>query len=469
MSEKSLYFECTSGISGDMAVASLLDAGADEKCLMDVLTKIPCDDGFEIRISDVVKGSVRCKDFEVVLASDCDPHDHDMEYLFGDLQCAAGAEDVSGAQECAAGAENAGGATKHGALHRNLQNVISIIEKTPMSEPARKLAVKIFTILAESESKAHGIPVEEVHFHEVGAMDSIVDVVAFSVCFCNLVESEKISKVYVPFLCEGTGTVRCQHGVLPVPVPAVSNIVSGYRIPLKMISDAGEFVTPTGAAIVAAVATDYSMPENFVIRKTGYGAGKRNYPRANYLRTMILEYADVFAPRKLMDVAPDKQTEDSIIKLETNIDDSTGEALGFVMEELFSAGALDVFYVPCFMKKNRPAYLLTVVCREDKVSELENIIFLHTTTIGIRKQEMSRHILPRTSEKVSTKYGEAAIKVCVLPHGTKRFYPEYESVAELARKNNLPFQEVYECIRRHAPLLPAGSIQLNYNDEIHCH
>lgn len=213
---------------------------------------------------------------------------------------------------------------------RNLHDVLEIIDKTKMTQNARNLAHKIFEIIAKAESKAHSKPVEEIHFHEVGAIDSIVDVIALSVCFDSL----NVEKVFVPFLCEGTGTVRCQHGILPVPVPAVLNIVQDFSIPLKIIGDRGEFVTPTGAAFVAAVATDFCLPNNFVLKKIGMGAGKRDYIVANIVRAMLIETEKKDSENQFSSVLHDK-----IIKLETNIDDSTGETLGFVLEELFAFGA----------------------------------------------------------------------------------------------------------------------------------
>ncbi len=269
-----LYLDCTSGISGDMFVAALLDLGADEKELITGLKSI-ADDGFDIKISKVEKSGIACTDFDVVLDELHDGHDHDMEYLYGHL---------NGHQHGADNHLETLHKEHNHQGHRGLAEIKEIISKTTFHDKTKKLAEKIFEILADAEAKAHGIPKEEVHFHEVGAIDSIVDVLAAA----YLVEALDVKQVYVPYLSEGQGTVRCRHGILPVPVPAVTNIVSTHSIPMKITEVQGELVTPTGAAIVAAIMTSDKPPEIFKIEKTGYGAGKREYNTAGYLRAMLI-------------------------------------------------------------------------------------------------------------------------------------------------------------------------------------
>ena len=270
---------------------------------------------------------------------------------------------------------------------------------------------------------------EEVHFHEVGAVDSIVDILAAAVCFDNL----GIDEVIIPQLYDGYGFVRCQHGMMPVPVPAVANIVKDNNINLQITNVEGELVTPTGAAIAAALKTSDTLPKKFSILKMGIGAGKRNYERPSMLRVMLIE--------------DNKNEEDYIYKLESNIDDCSSEILGLVMEKLFAAGARDVHYTPVFMKKNRPAYQVNVICLEKDIEKLENIIFEETTTIGIRRVKMERRILARKIHKIETSLGEAHVKVCSGTIG-KKIYPEYESVKILAAKHNLSYQETYDIIKR---------------------
>ena len=259
---KTLYLECNSGISGDMTVGALIDLGADKEVLNKVISTVNVE-GFEIKYSRVKRAGLDCQDFDVVLDKEHDGHDHDMEYLYGHTH---EHED-------------------HHHEHRGLKEITEIIDSAAMTDNARKIAKRIFEILADAESKAHGVPVYEVHFHEVGAVDSIVDVISIAVCIDNL----DVDKVIVPKLYEGHGTVRCQHGILPVPVPAVTNIVTDHKISLEILDVKGELVTPTGAAAVAALRTDEALPKEFKIKKVGMGSGKRDYGLAGFVRAMIIE------------------------------------------------------------------------------------------------------------------------------------------------------------------------------------
>lgn len=462
---KTLYLECYSGISGDMTVAALLDLGADRLVLDRVLKSLKVS-GFETKISRVVKSGIDACDFDVVLDKEHENHDHDMEYLHGHHH--KGHEnnhfyDHNHAHEDEAEhfhshehnhAHGAGSAQdRHHHEHRGIKEITYIIEHSAMTENAKKIALRIFEILAEAESKAHNVPVDQVHFHEVGAVDSIVDIVSVAVCLDDL----DVTEVIVPVLCEGRGTVRCQHGILPIPVPAVANIVSANHLHLKMTEVEGELVTPTGAAIVAAVKTKDKLPETFEIQKIGIGAGKRQYECPGILRAMIISQSAEIDEEKAQTEefknpeirnnpkAENQETKDTIIKMETNIDDCSGEVLGFVMERLMKAGARDVHYVPVFMKKNRPAWVLNVICKEEDMETLQNIIFEETTTIGIRYSIMERTILPRETRTLPTPWGEVLAKVCTL-NGKEQLYPEYESVVQLSREKEIPFAEIYRYI-----------------------
>lgn len=397
-----LYFECYSGISGDMAVAAMLDLGADEGKLLRALGSLDVG-GFEIRVSDVEKSGVRAKDFAVVLEED--NHDHDTEYLYG----------------------NRVHEHHHHHGHRSYTDISAIIDKADITDSARDIAQRILLTLGKAESQAHGVPLEEVHFHEVGAVDSIVDIVSLAVCLDDLApQGVCFSELY-----DGTGMVRCQHGLIPVPVPAVVSIAKGSDIVLKITESKGEYVTPTGAAFAASVMT-CGRPDSFSIERIGLGAGKRESERTGILRAMV--------------VTPERKAS-PIVKLECNVDDCTGEALGFAMERLFAAGARDVSYTPMFMKKNRPAWLLTVICDEDSRRTMEDVIFRETTTIGIRRTGMERTVLDRTSVRVTTQYGEVSVKVCS-SDGLRRFYPEYEDVARICRESGVPYREVYDAAVR---------------------
>lgn len=507
--KNTLYLECNSGISGDMTVAALLDLGADREVLKNTLKSIPVN-GFRIKISRVKKAGLDVCDFHVILDEAHENHDHDMAYLFGEEhdrhheekhvhdheeehshneKCESAGAHIHSIKEHSVHVGKGSGHAHHQDIHghthhhnhehRGLPEILHIIDHTDMTEGARDIAVRIFRILAKAEAKAHGLPENEVHFHEVGAVDSIVDIISVAVCLDDLGVTECI----VPGLCEGTGTIRCQHGIMSVPVPAVLNIVQEHQLKLSVTDIKGELVTPTGAAIVAAVKTADHLPKSFRVVKTGMGGGKRAYESPGILRAMLIE--DLSEPvnwnsdditekadkngenggeikgtadrnigetdmvnRNDMNVEKDDlDGRDVIYKLESNIDDCSGEVLGYVIDRLLEAGARDVHYMPVYMKKNRPAYQLNVICKKEQISELENIIFSETTTIGIRRQEMERSVLLRRSIEIMTEFGGAKVKECRLPNdGGVRYYPEYDSVAELCRRSGKPYREVYHLI-----------------------
>ena len=467
-----LYLECASGISGDMAVAALLDLGANEERLRKALASLPVD-GFEVRISRVKKAGLDACDFDVVLDAAHENHDHDMAYLHGnDDEIARMLGESTGHEHAhehvhdhhhehgAHGHRHHHHHHEHGAHghhhhheHRGMAEIEAIIRASDITDHAKEVALRIFGIIARAEAKAHGVPADQVHFHEVGAVDSIVDVISFAVCFDDL----GLDEVVVERLCEGRGTVRCQHGVLPVPVPAVANVVAEAGLPLSIMDVQGEFVTPTGAAIAAAVRTRNALPERFTVERVGLGAGKREYAVPSLLRAMIIEAADA------SDAEGSTARRESLIwKLECDVDDCTGEALGFVMERLFAAGAREAHFVPVFMKKNRPAYQVQVICMRDDIPAMEAELFAHTTTIGIRRSPMERTVLPREELHASTPYGEVRAKKVTLPDGRTRITPEHDSVetvvaascAQAAEtpggesKAGLTYQEAYRFVMR---------------------
>lgn len=421
---KALYLECYSGISGDMAVAALLDLGADKEVLETALSSLPIG-GFEVEISRVKKSGLDGCDFNVILDKNHENHDHDMEYLHGQKQDLMIKRNDKWHHPHRISINHNHGDDEH----RGPLEIFNIINDAHITDNAKEIAKSIFTIIAKAEAKAHGVEINQVHFHEVGAVDSIVDIIAVAVCIDNL----GIKEVIVPQLHEGYGFVRCRHGVIPIPVPAVTHIVADNNLNLHITNTEGEMVTPTGAAIVAAIKTSDKLPEKFTIKKIGIRCGKRSYDRPSFLRAMIIE---------------DKSLEEECIyKLESNIDDSTGEALGFVMDKLFEAGARDVHYIPVYMKKNRPAYQINVICKKEDIEKLEQIIFMETTTIGIRRIKMERSVLNREIKTMQTSLGEVQVKECNLELG-KRVYPEYSSVVELCKKHNMSYQDVYHLIRK---------------------
>ena len=423
--KKTLYLECNSGISGDMTVGALLDLGADRKVLEDALASLGVD-GYHLHFGTTEKCGIKAYDFDVHLEYEEHVHehghDHDHEHTHdhGDHD-----HDHEHTHDHGHTHDH-----MHPHTHRNLYDIYTIIDRLQSSDKVKQLARRIFEIVAEAESKAHGLPIDQVHFHEVGAIDSIVDIISTAVCLDNL----GIEKVIVSPLAEGQGYVRCQHGTLPVPVPATANIAQAYGLKLRFTETPGEMVTPTGAAIAAALSTGASMPKNYRIVKIGIGAGNKDFDHANILRAMLIEDED-------------EEKTDGLELLETNLDDCIGEALGYTMNLLLKAGANDVWYTPIYMKKNRPAYMLTVLCRPEDRERLEDIIFEETTTIGIRRALMQRTILQRRKSTEQTSLGNVAVKTMKKKNGEVPTL-EYESVAAIAREQHLPFREVYRRLEK---------------------
>lgn len=395
---KTLYLECYSGISEDMAAAALLDLGAEQTVMEAALASLPVG-GFRTEITRVRKSGVDACNFQVILDEEHKNHAYD-----------------------------------EGNIHKywEYKEINRIFTDSDMTERAMKTALHIFDVLAEAKAKVYGVPKEQTRFQET---DSIVYIAAVAICLDNL----DITEVIVPELYEGKGAVRCCQGMLPVPVPEVVHIVQQNRIPLKITEFEGELVTPAGAAVAAALRTSGQLPENLVIQKTGMGAGKKNHNSPGILRAMVL--------REKTKRQENLQGRDRIWHLETNIDDCTGEELGNVMKLLFEAGAKDVYYTPIYMKKNRPAYELSVICTEETRNILENIIFEGTTTIGIRRTEMERTVLKREIHLLEAEGFPVKAKICTLPDGSRRCYPEHDSAAALAADRRISYREAWQKIR----------------------
>lgn len=414
MTDEYLYLEGHSGISGDMVVAALLDMGASRSKLDEALQSLPLDE-FHYHVGRGHSYSMAGCDFKVHLHRQELPqeepyhaphhehgHGHDSHHGHGHHP-------------------EHGGERHH--EHRHLAEVEAIISKATLTPRALELARRIFRIVAEAEAKAHGCAVDEVHFHEVGAVDSIVDIVAAAVLYDDLSPAGCI----VTGLTEGQGTVMCQHGELPVPVPAVMNIAQEHHIPLRPSGTRGEMVTPTGIAIAAALRTADHLPAAYRLTRCGIGLGKRDFGRANFLRACMIQ--EVASPGQIW-------------QLESNIDDSTPEELGYAMEKIFAAGARDVWFSPCFMKKNRPACLLGALVAEAELQAVEEAILRHTSTIGIRRFPVERTCMERRMLSVHLPEGEALVKL--VRHGDIiRCEPEYESIRSLAESTGADFHSLY--------------------------
>ncbi len=479
MDEKILYLDCASGISGDMTVGALLDLGASREKLVQALDSLGVS-GYHLHFGRTKKCGIDAYDFDVHLEEEEHHHDHEhghehehshdehdhehhhahsheemCEHSHGDelhshehnheeeLHFHEHSHDENDHDHHHAHEHAHDSAHSHAHehthdhihphVHRNIHDIFEIIDRLNTSDRVKNLARRMFEIVAEAESKAHGIPVSEVHFHEVGAIDSIVDVISAAFCLEDL----GIHRVVVSPLSEGHGFARCQHGLMPVPVPATANIAAAQGLELTLRDVEGEMVTPTGAAIAAAFRTESALPKKYQIEKIGIGAGNKDFAHANILRAMLLTDKTVE-----VETGKDGHDESSMWVMEANLDDCTGEALGYAMEVLLEAGARDVWYTSAYMKKNRPAYVLHVLTTAEKREELEQLIFSCTTTIGVRRYLVERTILPREVKEIQTRYGAAKVKICKRG-GVDTCYPEYESVRAICRETGKSFMEVF--------------------------
>ena len=461
---RTLYLDCSSGISGDMTVAALLDLGASEEHLRQQLATLPAS-GFDVVVTRVSKSGLAACDFDVRLAHGLENHDHDMAWLYGHEGAHEGAHEHAHDAEHAHVHEHDAEHTHHhehactvelghhhhhdhhghAHAHRSIADVRAIIEGSQLTARAQALALSIFGKLAEAEAAAHGATPDTVMFHEVGAVDSIVDICSVAICLDDL----DVTDVIVTSLSEGHGTIRCAHGVMPIPVPAVANLCAAARIALVPADVAGELVTPTGAAVVAALRTGSRLPHSYAIERVGYGAGKRPYEGCSgVLRAMLL------ADSGSVDAGDGDRG--VVTKLECDLDDCTGEALGHVIELLMAAGAREAHAIPLVMKKGRPGHQLEVICNDGLAPALERIIFENTTTIGIRSHEERRHALPRTPGAVETRYGHIETKRVVMPDGSVRAYPEYASVVAASERTGASFQDVFAATQAAGLFAKAG-------------
>jgi uncharacterized protein (TIGR00299 family) protein len=391
-----LYFDCISGISGDMTLSALIDLGADLEKLTGELNKLHLD-GWEIRLSDVSKHGIGAKHAEVILHDKTHTHAHKWFHPH-----------------------------HHPAhAHRTMADIARMIDGSGISGKAKELAIRIFRRLAVAEAKIHGAVPEEVHFHEVGAVDSIIDIVGVSICIDML----SPDKIYASVLHDGYGFVACQHGTIPVPVPAVVEVLAARGAGFKQLDVEGELMTPTGAAIIAELAESFGAMPEMQILKTAYGAGTKDLSIPNLLRIVYGE--------SLTQTANPEQ--DRVMVIETNIDDTTPEVLGYVMGKLLEAGARDAFFTPIYMKKCRPATMLTVICDEGKTPVMEHILFRETSTIGLRTYTAGRACLPRKTVTLTTPYGDVKAKE-ISYKGVSRLTVEYDDACRLAKEKNVPLK-----------------------------
>ncbi len=419
-----LYFDCFSGISGDMAMAALIDLGLDPRVVQEELTKLHLS-GYELEIKKTQQLSISGTDVKVKLASEGEVHVHDHKN-----EHEHGHETYS---------------NKHLHSHdveRNLADIIKIIHDSHISQNAKDLGIKIFREIALAEAKVHGKPVEEVRFHEIGAVDSIVDILGTAICFDLL----KIDMVVCSPVKEGRGFVQCRHGVMPIPVPAVAQMLQGSEIELITEDVEKELVTPTGFGILKVLKQSCGKMPKMNVLATGYGFGKTQTGRLNALR-VFLGTVEETSEYTHLSSGMMKAAEDVVFVLETNLDDCTGEVLGYTMERLFEEGALDVYFTPIQMKKNRPAHMVSVICNQDKIKKLSEILFKETGTLGLRIRETKRIIAHREMKNLDTEFGQVRMKYSQAG-GIESFKPELDHCKDIAKKYGLPLKEVQRKLNR---------------------
>lgn len=391
---KAIYLDCFSGISGNMLLGAFLDAGMPEDILRSELKKLPVH-GYELCIERVVKRGISAAYVDVRLEhhhEDEHGHDHDHHH------------------------------------HRHLPDIIEIIDESSLSQIVKENSKKIFLHLAKAEAKVHGTTIDDIHFHEVGAVDAIVDIVGTVVCFDYL----GIEAIYTSKLHTGCGFVKCSHGLMPVPAPATAELLKD--IPYYTGKIERELVTPTGAAILAVLAHQHGdIPQNFTSSRIGYGAGTWDLEIPNVLRLHLGEVAS-------------EDNDDEVLVIEANIDDLNPQIYSHVIDKLLSIGALDVWLTPIIMKKSRPATLLSVLIYADNLNSVSEALFAETSTIGIRYHNVKRIVAQREIIAITSPWGEVRAKVSKYNGKVCSISPEYEDCRVIAEKNNVPLKLVQQTV-----------------------
>lgn len=381
------YFDCFSGISGDMTLGALVDAGADPNHIRTELSKLNLN-GYRLEFTSVKKHGISGTKAIVIIEEHQNSHHHG----------------------------------------RHLSDIRRLIYESKLSDEVKIKSDQIFTRLAEAEAKVHNTSLEEVHFHEVGAVDSIIDIIG-SVIGLSLLDIKRISCSPLPL---GSGFVRTSHGVMPVPAPATVQLLKG--IPIRTTDIEGELVTPTGAAIISTLASEFGPIPNMVLSKVGYGAGTRDIEKQpNMLRILIGEGA---------------YETDIINIIETNIDDMSPQAYDLIMDKLFKLGALDVYLTPIHMKKNRPAIKLSVLIEPYKLNEVCTYVLKDTTTMGVRIFEARREKLSREISEVDTEYGKVKVKIGKIGDEVVKVIPEYDDCKRISIERDIPLMKVYETVSK---------------------
>ena len=431
------YLECFSGISGDMFLGALVDAGVPARLLEETVAALGV--GAKLEISRVVRSGISATKVDVWVDGEkdmpreeywakqdvehADSHTHPHSHTHSHDHAHSHGKD-------AAAAATAPHQHEHEHSHRGLTEIRQIISAAATSESAKNTAIRIFEALGAAEAKIHSVPVESIHFHEVGAADAIVDIV----CAAVGIEALGVDEIVCSRLNVGGGSVKCAHGTFPVPAPATVELLKG--VPVYSSGIEAELVTPTGAAIAKTLATRFGEFPEMKIEKSAYGAGSREFPgHPNVLRLVIGEALPLLAG---------KTKSETVSVLEANLDDLNPQVFGYVMDRLLEEGALDVFGIPVQMKKNRPGTLLTVLCRREDAEKLAQLIFSETTTLGVRRREESRQTLARRWESVRTEWGEVRIKIASMNGTVTNYAPEYEDCRRIAAEHHVPLKTVMQ-------------------------
>ncbi len=428
---KILYYDCFSGISGDMNLGSLIDLGVDPNYLKEELRKINIDDEFELVVEKSIKMGITGTKAKVILKNSDKAHHHG-EHSHSHNHSHSHDHTHSHNEN------NSHGRHEHTHTHdRNFMDIKKIIVESKLNERVKELSLKIFEKIAIAEGKVHGKPIDEVHFHEVGATDSLVDIIGGAIAIDYL----DVDKVMASTIQVGQGFVWCEHGKIPVPAPATTEILKD--IPIQIGGVDGEATTPTGAAILAATVEKYTDNLDFNIEKIGYGVGDRDFAIPNVLRTYIGKQRN--REKQLFN----SETQD--IKqfiLETNIDDMNPEIYNYVEEKLLKTGAKDVFRVPIIMKKGRTGTKLNVLTDSSKEKEILDILFRDTTTTGVRKYKVDKIFMERNYENIETQYGEITVKNAIYDNEIIKYKAEYEQCKKIALEKNIPITEIYREVDR---------------------
>ncbi len=434
------YLECFSGVSGDMFLGALVDAGVSPRLLEDTVAALGV--GARLEISRVVRSGISATKVDVWVDGEKDvpreeyrakrpAHDHAHEHARNHGHAHHADSAPVDAPTCASTSHKQEHAHDQEHAHgRHLSQIREIIGTSGISESAKKTAIAIFEALGAAEAKIHNVPVEAVHFHEVGAVDAIVDIV----CAAVGAEALGVDELVCSPLNVGGGTVKCAHGTFPVPAPATLELLKG--IPVYSSDVRAELVTPTGAAIVKTLASRFGAFPEMKIEKSGYGAGTRDFlGHPNVVRLTIGESVATSAG---------KTASETISVLEANLDDLNPQVFGYVMDRLLAEGALDAFAMPVQMKKNRPGTLLTVLCKPEEASRLTQLIFAETTTLGVRRRDEVRQTLARRWESVRTPWGEVRIKIASMNGTVTNYAPEYEDCRKIAAEHHVALKTVMQ-------------------------